>query len=102
MDIKLKVKELIAEGYVEGELQVDPLWYIIWEPEEIEQFNSEYQFSKYAPEFIGFGESGSNELLAVNDKGEVFTIPAIGMESQYAEKIASSIDELKQYMEKTI
>jgi hypothetical protein len=102
MNIKQKVKELIEEGYIEGELNVDPLWYIIWKPEEIDQFNEEYQFSEYAPEFVGFGDSGGNELLAVNSNGEVFTIPAVGMESQYAEKIASHIDELKQYMQKNI
>ncbi|WNZ55250.1 hypothetical protein [Microbulbifer sp. ZKSA002] len=102
MDIKQKVKELINEGYVEGELEIDPLWYIIWKPEEIDQFNKEYQFSEYAPEFTGFGDSGSNEILAVNAKGEVFTIPSIGMESQYADKIADSIDDLKQYMKKNI
>lgn len=102
MDIKLKVKELIEEGYIEGELKVDPFWYIIWKPEEIDECNANYQFSEYAPGYTGFGDSGSNELLAVNDNGEVFIIPAIGMESRYSEKIASSIDELKQHMEKSI
>ncbi len=102
MDIKRKVRELIDEGYNEGELEVDPLWYIIWKPEEIDQFNEEYQFLEYAPEFTGFGDSESNELLAVNSLGQVFTIPAIGMEPKCAEKIAESIDELKQYMEPNI
>lgn len=101
MDIKNVVKELIQSGYEEGELKVSPLYYVIWKPEELEDFNEDYQFSAYAPEYVGFGDSGSNELLAVNNKGEVFTIPAIGMDSKYAEKIASGVDELKLYMEKT-
>ena len=100
-NIKQTVKELIAEGYIEGELTINPYWYIIWHPEEIDAFNADFQFSEYAPEFTGFGDSGSNELLAVNESGEVFTIPAIGMNSQSAEKIATSIDELKQLMEKS-
>ena len=93
-------KDLINSGYIEGELNVNPFWYIIWKPEEIDQFNEEYQFSEYAPEYVGFGDNGSNELLAVNIKGEVFTIPAIGIDSKSAEKIASNIDELKLRMEK--
>lgn len=100
MNIKEKVRELIAEGYIEGSLLVDPLWYIIWKPEEIDEYNQDYEFAEYAPEFTGFGDSGSNELLAVNQSGQVFTIPAIGMAPEYAEKIAQSIDELKQYMER--
>ncbi|WP_394174065.1 hypothetical protein [Thalassotalea litorea] len=101
MDLKQKIRNLIQSGYIEGELQVDPLWYILWKPEELEQFNLEYNFKDYAPEFIGFGDSGSNELLAVNNAGEIFTLPAIGMESRYAVKIANSFDELTKLMVKT-
>ena len=100
MDIEVEIKALRDEGYVEGELSVDPLWYIIWEPENIIDYNNDYEVSKYAPGFTAFGSSGGNELLIVDAKGIVYTIPAIGMEAQYAEKIAESINELKQHMEK--
>ncbi len=33
MSLKNKVMELISEGYIEGELKVDTLWYIIWKLE---------------------------------------------------------------------
>ncbi|MDH5395564.1 MAG: hypothetical protein OEW97_04770 [Gammaproteobacteria bacterium] len=101
MNIKEEVKSLRGEGYLEGGLSVDPLWYIIWEPENIDEYNTDYELSKYAPGFTAFGSNGGNELLVVNEVGAVFTIPAIGMEPQYAEKIANSIVELKQYMEKS-
>ncbi len=100
MDIETEAKALRDEGYTEGELSVDPLWYIIWEPESIKEYNNDYELSKYAPGFTAFGSNGANELLAVDGSGFVYSIPAIGMEPQYAEKIAESISELKQYMQK--
>ena len=59
-------------------------------------------FDDYAPGYVAFGSNGGNEILALNASGEVFTLPAIGMKSQYADKIAESIDDLKQYMERNI
>ena len=102
MNLAEEIKKLRELGYIEGELEVNPFWYILWEPEKISEHNQDYQFSKYAPEYTGFGSSGSNELLAVNNQGQVFTIPAIGMESKYAEKIAENINEFKQYLQKSI
>jgi len=100
MNIEAEVKALRDAGYIEGELSVHPLWYIIWEPENIEEYNRDYELSKYAPEFTAFGSNGANELLVVDGKGVVYTLPAIGMEPECADKIAESINELKQYMEK--
>ena len=100
MNIEAEVEALRNEGYIEGELSINPLWYIIWEPENIAEYNNDYELSKYAPEFTAFNSNGGNELLVVDKTGTVFTIPAIGMEPQYADKIAESISDLKQYMEK--
>ena len=102
MNIEQAAKKLRDEGYIEGELSVDPLWYIIWEPEKIEEYNKDYELAEYAPDYIAFGSSGGSELLVLNEVGQVFTLPAIGMEPQYADKIAESINELKQYMERNI
>ena len=102
MNIQQLVRKLREEGYIEGELSVDPLWYIIWEPENIDEYNRDYEVAQYAPGFTAFGSNGGNELLVINSGGEVFTLPAIGMEPQYADKVAESIDDLKQYMELNI
>jgi hypothetical protein len=102
MNIKITNQELRAQGYVEGELTVNPFWYIIWDPENIDQFNQEYEVPKYAPGFTAFGGNGGGELLVINDSGAIFTLPAIGMEPQYAEQIADNFDELKKYMKKGI
>ena len=100
MNIQETVKNLRDQGYIEGELSIDPEWYVIFEPENLEQYNLEYEIAEYAPEFSAFGSSGGDELLVLNKKGEVFTLPSIGMEPQYANKIAESIEHLKQFMER--
>ena len=76
------------------------MWYIIWEPENISAYNLDYEVAKYAPGFIAFGDNGGGELLVIDKSGSVYTIPAIGMEPKYANKIAENINDLKQYMEK--
>jgi hypothetical protein len=101
MTIEQEVKRLREEGYIEGELSIDPLWYIIWEPENIEQYNIDYELQKYAPRFIAFGSNGGNELLVVDQSGCVYSLPAIGMEPKYANKIAENIQALKAHMEKS-
>ena len=100
MNLESAVKELREEGYLEGELSVHPLWYIIWEPENLEEYNKGYELSEYLPGYTAFGSSGGGELLVVDGSGTVYTVPAIGMEPQYVDKIAESISDLKQYMEK--
>ena len=79
---------------------MEPEWYVLWRPEEIEEFNRDYQLSQYAPGFLTFGGNGGGELLVVNEIGEVFYMPTIGMAPDAAIKIASSLQEFKGYMEK--
>jgi len=74
MNIEAEVEALREEGYVEGDLSVDPLWYVIWEPENIAEYNKDYEVEIYAPRFTAFGSNGGNELLVVDEKGTVYTI----------------------------
>lgn len=102
MNIELVKKILqlwIDEGFSEGELSLEPNWYILWLPEEIEEFNRDYQLSEYAPGFLAFGGNGGGELLVVNGNGEVFYMPAIGMASDAAIKIANDLQEFKSHMQ---
>ena len=100
MVLEAEIKALRDSGYIEGELSVHPLWYILWEPENIAAYNKEYEVAEYAPGFTAFGSSGGNELLVVNKTGEIFTIPAICMEAQYAEKVASNFEALRPLMQR--
>ncbi|RBW49312.1 hypothetical protein [Marinobacter sp. F3R11] len=100
--IKQVLKSWIDEGFIEGELSVEPEWYVLWRPEELEEFNRDYQLSEYVPGFLTFGGNGGNggnELLVVNESGEVFYMPCIGMAPDTAIKIANSLQEFKGYMQ---
>ena len=99
-DLKSILKSWFEEGYAEGELSVEPEWYVLWRPDEIEEFNRDYELSEYAPGFVTFGGNGGGELLVVSELREVFYIPAIGMAPDTAIKIANSLNEFKGYMEK--
>ncbi|KAB0548919.1 hypothetical protein F7R01_15950 [Pseudomonas argentinensis] len=97
-ELKKILHSWIGEGYIEGELLVQPEWYVLWQPEEVEESNRDYQLSEYAPGFVTFGGNGAGELLVVNEQGEVFYLPAIGMAADAAIKIANSLQEFKGYM----
>ncbi len=94
------LKSWLSEGYDEGELSVEPEWYVLWKPEELVEFNKDYELDIYAPGFLTFGGNGGGELLVVNSHGEVFYMPIIGMEPETAIKIAGSLQEFKGYMAK--
>ena len=40
------------KGLKEGSLAVHPLWFQLWRPDEVAQFNEEYQVHKFAPGFV--------------------------------------------------
>jgi hypothetical protein len=77
----------------EGALTVQPGWFQLWRPNDIEQMNHEYKVSKFAPGFLGFGSSGGGELLAFDSVGRVAMIPMIGMSSKEARLVAGSWSE---------
>ena len=60
-----------GDGCKEGGLSVEPGWFQLWPPAEIERWNREYQVAEFAPEFLGFGSSGGGELLAFDAGGRV-------------------------------
>jgi len=97
--IKQVLKSWLEEGYLEGELSVEPEWYVLWQPEELEELNRDYQIAEYAPGFLTFGGNGGGELLVVNEAEEVFCMPCIGMAPESAIKIANSLQEFKGYMQ---
>lgn len=97
--IKQVLRSWLEEGYLEGELSAEPEWYVLWQPEELEEFNRDYQITEYAPGFLTFGGNGGGELLVVNEAEEVFYMPSIGIAPESAIKIANSLQEFKGYMQ---
>ena len=65
-------------------------------PEEnLKEWNEDYEVAKYAPEFTVFGTNGGGELYVFDSSGAIFELPAIGMKSSAALKIANSWDEFR-------
>jgi hypothetical protein len=98
-ELKTILTYWLNEGFTEGELSVEPQWYVLWLPDELEEVNRNYQLTENAPGFVTFGGNGGGELLVVNEIFEVFYIPTIGMAPDAVIKIASSLEEFKGYMQ---
>ena len=79
-----------GDGRREGALSVEPGWFQLWPPGEVENWNRGYHVQEFAPGFLGFGSSGGGELLAFDADGRVFMIPMIGMSTDEARPVADS------------
>lgn len=83
-------KHGIFEGFTTGE----PGYIELWTLEDLEKSNKEIQVLDLAPGYLAFAGNGGGEVLAFDSDGAVFMLPSIGMELQYAKKIAESFNEL--------
>lgn len=93
------VSYFAGDGSKEGGLSVEPGWFQLWEPSEIEHLNREYRVSEFAPGFLGFGSSGGGEMLAFDAKARIVMIPFIGMSPKYARPVANSWSEFVEKIE---
>jgi hypothetical protein len=57
------VRYFAGGGPKEGGLSVDPGWFQLWSPAEIESLNRDYQVEKFAEGFLGFGSNGWTSRL---------------------------------------
>jgi hypothetical protein len=94
------VRYCAGDGPKEGGLSVDPGWFQLWSPTEIEQLNRDYHVEEFAPGFFGFGSSGGGELLAFDAGGRVFMIPFVGMSADEARPVADTWAEFVERMER--
>jgi hypothetical protein len=84
----------------EGGLSVQPLWFQLWPPGDVEQLNRDYQVAEFAPGFLGFGSNGGGELLAFDVDGRVFMLPFGGMCAKDARLVADSWGQFVEKMER--
>lgn len=83
----------------EGELGVEPGWFVVWSAEEALSATDEYEIPRYLPGYFCFGGNGGGELFVVpiiasNNRQPAYMVPAIGMATRYLTEIAASFDEL--------
>lgn len=94
------VRYCAGDGPKEGALSVDPGWFQLWPPAEIEQMNRDYHVQEFVPGFFGFGSNGGGELLAFDSGGRVFMIPFVPMSADEAKPVADSWAEFVEGIER--
>ena len=77
----------------------EPGYIQFWRVDELDKINADVETELNAPDYFGFGSNGGGEMIAFDKAGAVFKLPFIGMETQYAIRIADSFDELVQRLE---
>lgn len=89
------LKRYIAEhGLFEGFTHSDSPGYVaLWSIEEIPEQNALIEIDVYAPGFLAFGGNGGGEVFVFDAAGVVYALPLIGMDPEYAIKIADSFAE---------
>jgi hypothetical protein len=85
---------LTGNGAFEGFTFGDPGYIALWTLEDIPRNNADLQVHELAPGYVAFAGNGGGEVLAFDESGAVFMLPMIGMEPQYAIRIADSFVEL--------
>ncbi len=88
------------EGFTSGDGQ--PGYVVLWPLADIPSNNSDIEIQDYAPGFVAFAGDGGGEVLAFDASGAVFLLPLVGMEPQYAIKVAGSFVELEARFETAI
>ena len=85
---------LETDGDMEFETNYEFGGYIILEPLDlIEQFNTDIEISKHAPNYTAFTSDGGGEVFAFDKEGAIFLLPLIGMSPDDATKVAKSWNE---------
>ena len=89
----------VGGGLKEGGLSVEPGWFQLWAPSDIERLNRDYHVQEFVAGFLGFGSNGGGELLAFDRRGRVFMIPFVPMTAEKATPVADSWAEFVEKIE---
>lgn len=76
----------------QGDLGVQPFWFVLWPAEEVAEMNADYMVPEFLPGFVAFGSDGGDEMLAFGAApgrwGRVYAVPFVPMEEAGAREIA--------------
>lgn len=76
-----------------GEGMIGENYVMLWNIEELGQYNESYQVNQYAPGLLLFGSDGGGEGYAFDTRtlpSPVVTVPFVGMSLKYAKPVAST------------
>jgi hypothetical protein len=91
----------------EGDLGIEPGWFVVWPAEEALKTTKEYGLPAYLPGYFTFGSNGGGELfvfeLQAGDADRtIFMVPAIGMATSELLVVATSFAEFQFHMGKVL
>ena len=94
---------LARSNGAEGDLGVDPGWFVVWPAEQAVSLTDAYGVPDYLPGFFAFGGDGGGELFVLPiapDEGSqpVYMAPTIGMELSALIRVAGSFCEFAALM----
>lgn len=87
-----------------GEGFIGNQYIILWNVSELAQFNSEYEFSVYAPSFVAFASNGGGEAFAFDTRKNppsIVEVPFIGMSHEDGKHVADNFTHLLQRLHDT-
>lgn len=84
-----------------GEGFIGKHYLILWSPEELAQFNREYQAEEYVPGLVLIGSNGGGEAFAFDTRSvpyKLVQVPFIGMSLKEAAVVSINFDNLMERM----
>ena len=77
----------------EGFVGLAPGYFRLWRAREVTRYSADYEIPKYLPGYVAVGSTGGGDLYVFPTSGSppgIFTVPAIGMESNVVSLVAPS------------
>ena len=89
----------------EGDLGVEPGWFVVWPAEDAVSFSNEYGVATYLPGYFAFGGNGGGELFVFDlnlaqDDPPVLMVPAVGLAAEEMRLVADSFTEFESHIGK--
>jgi hypothetical protein len=73
--------------------------YSVWEKEEIEKLNKQYNVEKFIPGYVAIGTNEGGEILVIKtDSGSVYSIPAVPIDENQAILLTKDFNKLQSYI----
>lgn len=76
-----------------GEGMIGENYVMLWNADELAEYNESYQVNEYAPGLLLFGSDGGGDGFAFDTRTAspaVVTVPFVGMSLKYAKPVASN------------
>ena len=96
MLIPSELREYHSSGAaLSRELDASPWLCEFWPLAQVETLNEQYQVTRNAPGYLGFGTSGGGEMYAFSPQGDIVCLAFIGMSPREKLPVAASWDVFK-------